>query len=99
AGRDGVVVRLTWRAHRRLRAAAGLSARGEPNDHRVARHVVTDDPAVAVGRLDGAPDLRGARLELLVERVLVLETAQQPAACAGDLQRVDRQVLVLRHPD
>ena len=38
-------------------------------------------------------------MRLDVQRVLVLQAAQQPAARARDAQRVQRQVLVLRHPD
>ena len=51
------------------------------------------------GVVTRSPMRRRARLELLVERVLVLQAAHQPAAGAGDAQRVERQVLVLGHPD
>ena len=45
------------------------------------------------------PTAGARRLELLVQRVLVLEAAHQPAAGPGDAQRVERQILVLGHPD
>ena len=51
------------------------------------------------GVVTRSPIGRGGRLELLVQRVLVLEAAHQPAARAGDAHRVERQVLVLGHPD
>ena len=44
-------------------------------------------------------DRRGVLAEILVERVLVLQAAHQPPARPRDPHRVDRQVLVLGHPD
>jgi len=51
------------------------------------------------GEVTAAPTGGGILAEVLVERVLVLQAAHQPAARAGDPQRVHRQLLVLGHPD
>ena len=51
------------------------------------------------GVVTRSPIAGAVGLELLVQRVLVLEAAHQPAAGAGDAHRVERQVLVLGHPD
>ena len=72
---------------------------GQPDDDVAGRDVVADQPALALVGLDGRAERRQVGLELLVERVLVLQAAHQPAAGAGDLERVERQVLVLGHPD
>ena len=60
-------------------------------------HVVAHHGAGAVRPVDRGAEGRRLLVELLVQRVLVLQAAQQPPAGAGDLQRVDRQVLVLGH--
>ena len=65
----------------------------------VSRHVVPGDDPRPFRGLHCLAKLRRLLLELLVQRVLVLQAAHQPPARPGDPQRVDGQVLVLGHPD
>ena len=53
---------------------------------------------LALGQVDPLADRRRLPREVGVQRMLVLQAAHQPAAGAGDLQRVGRQVLHLGHP-
>src|SRR6202034_4036255 len=99
AGELGGLVGLAGAAHAGDRAGAAAAVGRQPHDHAVGRHVVPDDGARALGRLDLGPGARRVLLELLVERVLVLQAAHQPPARPGDAHRVHRQVLVLGHPD
>src|SRR5262249_28373833 len=81
------------------RARALAAVRGQLDHALVPRDVVPSDHARTLGGVDLLAQLRGACVKVLVERVLVLEAAHEPAASAGDPQRVHRQVLVLGHPD
>src|SRR5207247_2351481 len=69
------------------------------DDHGLPQHVLPDDRAVALDRLDRRPDGRQRPLELDVGLVLVAQTALEPPAHAGELRGVERQALLLRHPD
>src|SRR6266566_3557403 len=69
------------------------------DDHGLPEHVLADDRAVALDRLDRRPDRRQRLLELDVRLVLVAQTALEPPAHAGELRGVERQALLLRHPD
>src|SRR5437867_12794942 len=69
------------------------------DDHGLPQHVLPDDRAVALDRLDRRPDGRQRPLELDVGLVLVAQTALEPPAHAGELRGVERQSLLLRHPD
>ena len=53
--------------------------------------------AVAGGRLDKGADLRHSLDQLLIRRLLIAQAAHQTAARAGDLRRVERHGLHLRH--
>src|SRR3984885_6233843 len=99
AGEMGGLIGLAGAAHAGDRAGAAAAVGRQPHDHALGRHVVPDDGARALGRLDLGPGARGVLLELLVERVLVLQAAHQPPARPGDAHRVHRQVLVLGHPE
>ena len=94
-----VLIGLAGAADAGDRAGAAAAVGRQPHDHAVGRHVVPDDGARALGRLDLGPGPRRVLLEILVERVLVLQAAHQPPARPGDAHRVHRQVLVLGHPD
>src|SRR5437773_1166037 len=69
------------------------------DDHGLFGHVVADGRAVALDRLDRRPDRRQRLLELDVRLVLVAQAALEPPAHAGELRGVERQALLLRHPD
>src|SRR5881396_608124 len=69
------------------------------DDHGLPEHVLPDDRAVTLDRLDRRPDGRQRPLELDVGLVLVAQTALEPPAHAGELRGVERQALLLRHPD
>src|SRR5438477_9626491 len=69
------------------------------DDHGLFEHVLADDRAVALDRLDRRPDRRQRLLELDVRLVLVAQAALEPPAHAGELRGVERQALLLRHPD
>src|ERR1700733_9739150 len=99
AGQMGGLVGLAGAAHAGDRAGAAAAVGRQPHDHAVGRHVVPDHGARALVRLDLGPGPRRVLLEILVERVLVLQAAHQPPARPGDAHRVHRQVLVLGHPD
>src|SRR3984885_13370334 len=99
AGEMGGLIGLAGAAHTSDRAGAAAAVGRQPYDHAVGRHVVPDDGARALGRLDLGPGARRVLLELLVERVLVLQAAHQPPARPGDAHRVHRQGLVFGHSD
>src|SRR3989449_11738239 len=61
------------------------------DDHGLPQHVLPDDRAVALDRLDRRPDGRQRPLELDVRLVLVAQTALEPPAHAGELRGVERQ--------
>src|SRR5690606_21685737 len=66
----------------------------------LGRNVVADHgPGDAVVRRDVTAPGRNAALEVLVQRVFVLQATHQPPAGPGDLQGVQRQILILGHPD
>src|SRR5674536_108094 len=88
----------TGGAHARPSAGAP-DARGQPDDHGVGGDVVAHNRARTLRGLNGRPDLRRPLPERLVERVLIAQAAQQAPTGPGDLQGVQRQVLVLGHPD
>src|SRR6266478_3094681 len=69
------------------------------DDYGLPKHILPDDRAVALDRLDRRPDRRQRLLELDVGLVLVAEAALEPPAHAGELRGVERQTLLLRHPD
>src|SRR5881392_439307 len=69
------------------------------DDHGLLEHVLADDRAVALDRLDRRPDRRQRPLELDVRLILVAQAALEPPAHAGELRGVERQALLLRHPD
>jgi hypothetical protein len=78
----------------RVRGAVGVQL-----DHDlVARDVVAGDRAGALRGFDGLADAGRVLTEVLVQGMLVLQAAHQPAAGAGDAHGVDRQVLLLGHP-
>ena len=78
----------------RVRGAVGVQL-----DHDlVARDVVAGDGAGALRGVDGLADAGRVLTEVLVQGMLVLQAAHQPAAGAGDAHGVDRQVLLLGHP-
>lgn len=60
---------------------------------------MADHLALALRGLHPGADRRSGLLEPLVQGMFVLQATHQPAARAGDAQRVEREVLVLRHPD
>ena len=59
---------------------------------------MSDDRALALVSRHPLTDRWNLPGEVRIERVLVLDTAQQPPARAGDPQRIRWQVLQLRHP-
>src|SRR5262249_33430714 len=81
------------------RARALAAVRGQLDHDLVPGDVVPGNHTRALRGVDLLAQLRGTGMKVLVERVLVLEAAHEPAASAGDPQRVHRQVLVLGHPD
>src|SRR5438067_8188861 len=60
------------------------------DDHGLLEHVLADDRAVALDRLDRRPDRRQRPLELDVRLILVAQAALEPPAHAGELRRVER---------
>src|ERR1700676_4688120 len=78
------LIRLAGTADAGHRAGAGASVGGQLHDDAVGGHVVPDDRPGPVRGLDLRPRFRRLLLEVLVERVLVLQAAHQPAACPGD---------------
>src|SRR6516164_10370054 len=81
------------------RARALAAVRGQLDYDLVPGDIVPGDHTRALRGVDLLAKFRGLRVKVLVERVFVLEAAHEPAARAGDPQRVHRQVLVLGHPD
>ena len=53
--------------------------------------------AIARRRLDKGADLRHGLDQILIRRLLIAQAAHQTAACTGDLRRVERHGLHLRH--
>ena len=110
AGRPGPAERQLLCAVRRLiglpgaadagpRACARRAVGGQLDHHLVPGHVVADDRTGSLRGLHGLAEPGCILAEVLVERVLVLQAAHQPAARPGDPHRVDGQVLFLGHPD
>ncbi len=93
------LVGLAGAAHAGPRARTGGTVRGQLDHHVVGGDVVPDDRAGTRRGFDGLADTGGVLAEVLIQRMLVLQAAHQPAAGAGDPHRVDRQVLFLGHPD
>jgi hypothetical protein len=93
------LVGLAGPAHARPGTRARGAVRGELDHHGVRRHVVPHHGPWPGRGVHRAAVLRRVLAELLIQRMLVLQAAHQPPACPGDPQRVDGQVLVLRHPD
>ena len=64
-----------------------------------AQHLGRDHLAAPLGRIDHAALPGRDLLQLGIGLMLILQAAHQTAAHAGNLRRVERQVLVLRHVD
>src|SRR5262249_5668978 len=93
------LVGLPGPAHARPGARAFAPVRRQLHHYLVFRHAVPGDDARAFRGLDRLAQLRGLLVEVLIQRMLVLQAAHEPPAGSGDPQRVDGQVLVLGHPD
>src|SRR5688572_22214074 len=63
----------------------------------VAGYVVRHDSAIALVGIDSGPHRWRRRLELLVQRMFVLQAAHQSPTRPGDAHRVERQILVFGH--
>src|SRR4029079_10165572 len=88
---------LPGRAHRRERTRSATTVRGHPDHDRLRRHIVADDRAQALRSVDLLADSRRLGGEVLVQRVLVLQAAHQPAARAFEAQRVAADASSLYH--
>jgi hypothetical protein len=81
---------------RRLHLHAVL---GAPHDRRLLQDVVAQHDAVALQARHRAADLGKPALQLEIRVVLVAQAALETPAHAGELRRVQREPLLLRHPD
>src|SRR5579883_468658 len=105
--RVGRVVAAAWQGlARRGELAAELGERddarfsvGRPEGHAFGEDVVGQHLLTAARRDQGASFLREALPTLHIELVLVAETAHESPARAGDLGRVEREMLVLGYPE
>src|SRR3954471_17974220 len=68
-------------------APADLAVRSHAHNDCLTRHVMADHGAFAFGRVNRLAQGGRSSCELLIKRVLVLQTAHQLAAGAGDAQR------------
>src|SRR5438552_17433803 len=68
------------------------------DDHGLFEHVLADDRAVALDRLDRRPDRRQRPLELDARPLLATPAAFEPPAHAGGHRGGERQALPLRQP-
>ena len=99
---DAVARALAVAKHLNFAGAVALGAfilPVEAHEHLLAQNVDRAHVAKAVGRCDKRILLRAAARRVLVGVLLVFEAAHEPTACAGDLRRVQAQILRLGHLD
>ena len=99
---DAVARALAVAQHMNFAGAVALGALVLPvetHEHLLAQNVDRAHVAKAVGRCNKRILLRAAAHRVLVGVLLVFEAAHEPAARAGDLRRVQAQILRLGHLD